>query len=135
MLVMELLCCVLFMSGAVFALDMVIIHWFILYFCLLIEYFAPFTFQQHEQIDYDLGILLVMASTCVLTLFIFCYFGKLATESYEKMADSLYKCNWHEFPTGQQRYLVTMIHNAQMPLYYHSMRVAVLDLETFCKVL
>lgn len=91
-------------------------------------------FKQHEQIDYDVCILLFSTIICASTLFMFCYFGKLATESYEQMAHCLYKCNWHTFSVTQRKYIVTMIQNAQSPAFYHTMRVAILNLETFFKV-
>lgn len=64
-------------------------------------------------------------------LFIFCYFGRLATDSFEKMSNCLYECNWLELKANHQKYFVVMIANAQIPMYYHGFEVAVLNLETF----
>lgn len=70
----------------------------------------------------------------MLILFGYCYFGKMATESYLKMADCLYGLNWHELDLKYQKYFVIMMANAQRPIYYHGFGVAILNLETFLKV-
>lgn len=66
-------------------------------------------------------------------LFLYCYFGKVATDSYGKMADCLYEINWYEHPIELQKCLIIMITNAQKPLQYRGLS-ATLDLETFCEV-
>lgn len=67
-------------------------------------------------------------------MFLYCFFGKLASESFEQMADCLYECNWYGLPVGLQKYFILMIGNAQRPLYYHGFGIAVLNLKTFSKV-
>lgn len=75
---------------------------------------------------------MIVATT--LNLFFYCYFAKLATESFLKMGDSLYESNWTELPFELQKYLIVMIGNMQLPMYYHGFGVAVLNLETFTSV-
>lgn len=58
----------------------------------------------------------------------------MATESFEAMSDCLYESNWPELPIELQKYFILMIQNAQRPLYYHGFEIAVLKMETFCKV-
>lgn len=70
----------------------------------------------------------------ISNLFLYCYFGKLATESFEKMADCLYDCNWYEVSIQLQKFLIIMIANIQKPIYYYGFRLAILNLETFTKV-
>lgn len=84
----------------------------------------------------DFGAVIVSMAVLVgiANLFIYCYFGKMAIESYAKMADCLFECNWHELSPDLQKYLVIMIANAQKPTYYHGFELAVLNLETFTKV-
>lgn len=67
-------------------------------------------------------------------LFLHCYFGELATESYDKMAESLNDINWTELPIETQKYIILMTANMQRPLHYHGFNVAVLDLKTFSTV-
>lgn len=70
----------------------------------------------------------------VSNLFVYCFFGKVATESYERMADSLYEANWQNLDVDLQKYFILMIGNAHRPLFYHGFNFAILDLETFSKV-
>lgn len=67
-------------------------------------------------------------------LFVYCFFGKLATDSHTNMANCLYECNWSDLSTEHQRVLIVMIANMQTPLFYHGFGMATLNLETFIKV-
>lgn len=58
----------------------------------------------------------------------------MATGYFERMADSMYDSNWHEIPVRMQKYVVVMITNMQRLIQYHGFGIAVLNLETFCKV-
>lgn len=79
--------------------------------------------------------MLLIGVTCGMsTFFLCCFYGKLATESYAKMANSLFESNWSDLPNDLQKYFVLMIGNAQQPLYYHGFTMVILELETFCKV-
>lgn len=69
------------------------------------------------------------------TLFMFCYFGKLSTTSFEDMADCLYENNWYKWSIESQKCVQIMIQIAQRPIYYHGFRVCILNLETFTKVI
>lgn len=70
-----------------------------------------------------------------MILFCFCYFGKLATDSFGQMTNCLFECKWVEFPIDVQKYILLMIMNSQRPMYYHGLGIAVLNLETFSKVI
>lgn len=76
----------------------------------------------------------VVFSVAALNPCVYCYFGKSATESFLKMADSLYEANWIERPVSLQKYFVLAIQNAQRPLFYHGYGIAVLDLDTLANV-
>lgn len=85
--------------------------------------------------DSSMAVILLASSSSLSNLFIYCYFGKLATECFEQMSDCLYyDFGWHDLPIGLQKYLVVMIENMQKPIYYHGFRFAVLDLRTFIQV-
>lgn len=75
-----------------------------------------------------------MIGAATLSLFVYCFFGKLATTSFEEMANCTYESNWQQLRVDLQTYLILMIGNMQRPIYYHGFGVAVLNLETFCKV-
>lgn len=71
----------------------------------------------------------------MMLMFIYCYFGKLASEGYEQMPICLlYDLDWGKFPVKLQKYLVIMIANMQIPLYYHGFDILCVDLETFIDV-
>lgn len=67
-------------------------------------------------------------------LFVYCFFGKLATESFEKMAYCLYESNWYGLSVDLQKNFILMIENAQIPIFYHGFEMLVLNLETFTQV-
>lgn len=93
-----------------------------------------FFFQQSKRIDFDICILAEVVSVSVFNLFIYCYLGRVATESFLKMSECSYESNWQRLPVKLQKYFIVMIANMQQPLYYHGFSVAVLNLETFNKV-
>ena len=84
----------------------------------------------------DFSIIMIFTNTLVgiTNLLIYCYFGKMATESYEKMADCLYECNWLDLSVQLQKHFIIMIGNAQRSIYYHGSGMSVLNLQTFNKV-
>lgn len=67
-------------------------------------------------------------------LFLLCFFGKLASESYEQMADYLCDFDWHGLPMNVQKYFTIMIANAQRPLNYSGYGIMELNLEKFSSV-
>lgn len=91
-------------------------------------------FQLSQRAEYE--VITVCLTMLVGMAFVFfpCYFGKLATESFEKMNNCLYDINWPDLPIDLQKSLIMMITNAQIPLYYHGFGMVHLKLETFCKV-
>lgn len=70
----------------------------------------------------------------ISNLFIYCFFGKLATESFNQMANSLFQSDWFNLPIELQKYYIIIIGNAQQSLFYHGFKIVFLDLETFTKV-
>lgn len=92
------------------------------------------SFQQWQQFNFLVTSVVVTTSLSTGNLFLYCYFGKLATDSYSKMSDCLYNMNWRKQPIKLQKYFVLMIQNIQKPVYYHGFDVATLNLETFLKV-
>lgn len=67
-------------------------------------------------------------------LFLYCFFGQMASESYDKMCDCVYDLNWQKLSPNLQKYLVLMIASMQRPLYYHGFVVVTLDLNLFVRV-
>lgn len=67
-------------------------------------------------------------------LFLCCFFGKIATESYEKISLCSYEADWQELPANLQEHFIIMIGSAQQPLYSNGFGLVVVNLETFAQV-
>lgn len=92
-------------------------------------------FPQHlHPIDFSAVHLSLGAVISISNLFLYCYFGKLATDSFTSMADCLFDTNWQHLPIELQKYFILIIANMQKPLEYHGFGVAVLNLQTFTEV-
>lgn len=87
-----------------------------------------------KHIDLQFFLLLFAFPVGISNLFVYCRFGKLANESYEKMSDCVYEFNWHELSPDLQKNVLILIRNMQQPVYYHGFGVVVLNMETFIKV-
>lgn len=87
-----------------------------------------------KHTDFNAFSTIIASFQGVATLFVYCFFGKMATESYKKMEECLYECNWHDLSPKHQKYFIIMIQNAQQPIHYSGFGIAVLNLETFTTV-
>lgn len=97
-------------------------------------YFA-LTSQLLHDMDLSVAFILMGAISSISNLFIYSYYGELATGSFENMSECLYyDLNWLNLPTNVQKYVVVMIAKMQKPVYYHGFEFAVLDLRTFIQV-
>lgn len=89
-------------------------------------------FKLLHDMDLSLAMVLLSASSATSNIFVYCFFGMLATCNFVQMSDCLYyNSNWYNFSIKLQKYLVIMIANMQEPIYYHGFEVAKLDLRTF----
>lgn len=135
----QMICNMIYLSCAMFGLDLVRINPLfeisskLSYFFYIKKYFI-FPFQQLKHLDFYIVTVLISTFIGISNIFLFCYFGKLATESYANLCDYLYEFNWHELPNDLQKYFILMIGNAQQTLYYSGFGMIILDLETFSKV-
>lgn len=119
-------------------------------------------YQVHRQTGARVGLYILVPLLASITgtsnLFTCCFFGKIASSSFERLADFIYGVNWHSLPLELQKYVILMLSDAQRPLYFHGnmysvafllinlihtwkfksfmtgYRIAVLNLETFCTV-
>lgn len=87
-----------------------------------------------QQFDYSIVMILIGIFAGISPLFLYSYFGKLATESYEKMCGDLYEFNWHELPNDLKKFFILMIGNAKIPIHYSGFGMFILNLENFAKV-
>lgn len=79
-------------------------------------------------------MMFVAALVGISNLFIYCYYGQMATEYFRRMSNCLYQSKWEALPVDLQKYFVVLIGNTQKPIHYHGFRIAVLNLETFLTV-
>lgn len=86
------------------------------------------------HMDFEIFFLMMIILISIVQMFFYCYFGKMASESYGKIPNCLYKFNWYYLPVNFQRFFIIMIRNAQVPVHYHGFGIAVLDLQTFAQV-
>lgn len=87
-----------------------------------------------RDVNFEVIFLLLVASVALTDLFLYCYFGRVTTESYENMADNLFGCNWPDLPNELRQYFVIMIADAQRSCCYSGFKLALLNLEKFCSV-
>lgn len=102
-----------------------------------IFFLAPALVQldlQFKNMDYNILACSIAAIAGLTNLFVYCYFGDMATTSFAQMSAELYKSNWEQLPVKLQKYLILMIRNTQRPLYYDGFRLVVLDMKTLAKV-
>lgn len=92
------------------------------------------SFQQIRNTGFEIFIYTLGVLCGSANLFLYCFFGKLASDSFAKMADCLYEYNWYELPFDLEKYFIIMIANAQKPLFYDGFGVLVLNLQTFTNV-
>lgn len=90
-------------------------------------------FQQIKHLDFGVATVFSAIPLGTSTLFLYCYFGKMATEGYMEISDSLYECNWLDLSTEHQKFFIIMIENMPRLLYYHGFGI-VLNLRTSTKV-
>lgn len=90
--------------------------------------------QNIHDIDFSVVISLWLTVYSMLVLFLYCFFGKLAIDSFAKMPDCVFKMNWQKLPVRLQKYVILMIADMQIPIYYHGFEVAIIDLRTFIGV-
>lgn len=83
--------------------------------------------------DVTIVNLLLLIGVALTNLLVFCFFGKMATESFEEISNSLYESIWQALDVKLQKYFIVIIGNMQIPIYYHGFGVIILNLDTFSK--
>lgn len=131
-----IMCSIVHMSVAIFQLDLVkqsssFIVSFVHQNHLSLTFFTQAISTNHTQslLDYIMCLLASLSN-----MFLFCYFGRRATDSFENMTDVLYHSKWTEFSPKFRKYFIIAIGNTQRPLYYHGFKIMKLDLESFTQV-
>lgn len=91
-------------------------------------------FQQTKGLDFTFFMLLTAVLVSGSNLFLYCFFGSLATSSFEDMIDSLYASEWENLPMDLQQSFIILLANVQRELFYSGFGVPNLNLDTFTNV-
>lgn len=91
--------------------------------------------QQLKDLNFEASLFFSVAVVVTSLLFLYCYFGKIATESFLTMSDYLFEADWLDASVDFQKNYILIIQNAQRPIFYHGFQLATLDLGTFAKVI
>lgn len=88
-----------------------------------------------RHIDLNLFLMVVVVGLAMSNLYIYCRFGKEATDYYLRYGDEIYKLQWIDMlDENLKKIVLLIIQNAQRPLNYHGFNCIYLNLETFAKV-
>lgn len=128
----QLICSTIWLACAIFHLDLVFIASFEFDYIATLEFINKF--QQVQHTNSGLGLVIIAVVVSAANMFVYCFYGKMATESFEQMSSCLYESNWKELSVDLQKYMMLMIQNSQRSLSYHGFGMINLDLMTFCKV-
>lgn len=104
---------------------------------MLVFRFSHTEFYNLQAIrHFDITFFLMFAACAItlLNLFMYCYYGKVATDSLLAYSDSVYNSNWSQHPIGIRKAFIVIIAYAQRPQLFNGFGLVSLKLETFSKV-
>lgn len=88
--------------------------------------------MQHP--DFELFVLFISLAVATGNVYLFCYFGKLSTQSFENISGYIYNSNWQLLDIDLKKYIILMIKSTQPRLAFHGYGMFILNLETFTQV-
>lgn len=119
----------------------------VLYFCygfgsfflsILLRYisilYEMLFLQAIHNLSIEICFLFLETTFFALTLYLYCYNGKRATDCFGAFSNCLYEFNWAVLPIHLQKDFILMIAHAQKPFFYHGCGLVEVNLETFLKV-
>lgn len=74
------------------------------YISILVQFIECCSLQVYKRIDMELYIILTGVIWGLVNIFLYFYFGYLATESYRMISDCLYASNWYNRSLKYQKY-------------------------------
>lgn len=92
-------------------------------------------FQALQHIDIQFFLLFGGGAIGLMNLYVYCYYGKMATVELEAYADCIYNTQWYRKPLEIQKSFVVVIAHTQRPLFYHGFGAINLNMETFLRLL
>lgn len=82
----------------------------------------------------DIFISIAGLLTGISILLAYCYLGKVASESYIHMSDCIYELKWPKLRVRMQKSVILMIASMHESIFYHGLKIILLDLNTFIRV-
>lgn len=90
-------------------------------------------FKSIQHVDASFFIVTSGSTSVGSILALYCYYGKKSTDTYSAFGDCVYGMDWYDLPVNLQKYFTLTIANAQVPIYYHGLGIAYLNLESYTK--
>lgn len=87
-----------------------------------------------RHFDITFFLLLAGSEITLLFLYMYCYHGKIATDSLLAYSDCIYNCDWYRYPDAIQKMFIIMIAYGQRQQFYNGFGILNLKLETFTAV-
>lgn len=75
-----------------------------------------------------------MLGISILSVYVYCYFGKISTDCFQQLVNCIYEANWLEQRPSLRKTLILIMTNAQRPLYYHGFGFIIMNMGTFTQV-
>lgn len=82
----------------------------------------------------ELFVIITGVVWCLVNLFVYCYFGHMAAESYTLISEHLCESNWYNWPMKYKKQLILMIQVAQEEHLFDGFGIAQLNLYTYVRV-
>lgn len=92
-------------------------------------------FQHSDYLSFDVCSYLLMIFISILSVYVYCYFGKMSTDCFEQLVDCIYTANWLGQNSNSRKILILIMTNAQQPLYYHGFHIIIINMATFTQVI
>lgn len=103
---------------------------------MLLEFWMVFIsrLQALRHFDANIALVFICVINSLFTLFLYCYFGSLATDSFSRISDCVYDSRWYELPTELKIYPIMILGNSHLPLRFYGHKIISINLETYKKV-
>lgn len=91
--------------------------------------------QAIRHFDIRLIALAIGFGVTGVSLFLYCHYGQMTTDSYERFADRLFEIQWIHLPNDLQQYFILMNIYASDHVDYHGFGIFKVNLNTFAEVM
>lgn len=135
MILVQLIGNMLIVAVCTFQCDMVWFQKKVLTSRMHFSYGKWFMYQAFHHIDLQFFLMLGGCAIGLLNLYVYCYYGKMATVELEAYADHIYNTQWYRKRLNIQKSYIVIIQYTQRPVFYHGFDIIDLNMETFSKLI